>query len=165
MGEHTVTTRRPSCYAPLMQRLLVWALAVLALCSLAACGEKKAAPLIPKDEEAKIQEEKCEDAEKACKQVRERIQLVRGCSDDSHCVMVPDTTRCGCFGGCAQVTNTGGSDTAIEMMRQAASVCDISTCPRPKVAGCATPRTKCVEGTCVDLSAPGAPSKPLVPLP
>lgn len=157
-----------SCYAGGMSRLVTLALTSLIVASsftLTACGDKKTpSAIIPKDEAAKLQEERCEDAAAACKQVKERIQLVRGCSSDSHCLVVPDTTRCGCFGGCAQVANIGGADTAVEMMRQAASACDVSGCTQPK-ATCKEPLPKCVEGTCVDANAPPVPKSPLVPVP
>lgn len=170
--EHTVTAGHSSCYAARMfcaraRGLFVLALASLAFVSssaLTGCGDKKPGSIIPKDDAQKLQEERCDDAKAACKQVKERIQLVRGCSSDSHCIVVPDTTRCGCFGGCAQVANIGGADTAVEMMRQAASACDVSGCTQPK-AVCKEPLPKCVEGKCVDANLPAEPTSPIVPVP
>jgi predicted small lipoprotein YifL len=145
-------------------RLALGAVVVSAVFTLAGCGDKKPSSIIPKDEDAKALEEKCADADAACKQIKERMELVRGCSSDSHCVVVPDSTRCGCFGGCAQVANIGGSDKAIEMMHQAAQTCDVSSCPRPKSTTCKEPQPKCVEGTCIDANNPPPPKGEVVPV-
>lgn len=167
-----MTAGLSSCYAaPMFQvrargfaSLAFVTVAIAASLSSVGCGDKKGTSVLPKEEAAKLQEERCDDAKAACKQVRERIQLVRGCSADSHCTVVPDTTRCGCFGGCAQVANIGGADTAVEMMRQAASACDVAGCTQPK-AVCKEPAPKCLEGRCIDANAPIEPVSPIVPVP
>jgi hypothetical protein len=145
-------------------RAMLVAVVASAAFALVGCGDKKPSTIIPKDEDAKALEEKCADADAACKQIKERMELVRGCSSDSHCVVVPDSTRCGCFGGCAQVANIGGSDKAIEMMHQAAQTCDVSSCPRPKSTTCKEPQPKCVDGTCIDANNPPPPKPEVVPV-
>lgn len=165
LGGAKPVTKRASSTA---LAVVVTVTGMMMMTTLVGCGDKKpsssSSSIIPKDEEQKALEEKCADAEAACKQIKERMELVRGCSSDSHCVVVPDATRCGCFGGCAQVANIGGSDKAVEMMRQAAQSCDVPSCPRPKSTTCKEPQPKCVEGTCVDANNPPPPKGEVVPV-